>query len=66
MDDDRPGEPDVARLFAPVAVEDTFAGVLTEAGQVLGGLDEQPDQVDGVVAHRALLRARLDLLTVLT
>ena len=27
-----------------------------------GECPEQPDQVDGVVAHRALLRARLDLL----
>jgi len=43
MDADHPGEPDVARLFAPVAVEDTFAGVLTEAGQVLGGLDDPVD-----------------------
>jgi len=29
-----------------------------------GECPQQPDQVDGVVAHRALLRARLDLLTV--
>src|SRR5260370_18212110 len=43
MDADHPGEPDVARLFAPVAVEDTFAGVLTAAGQVLGGLDDGAD-----------------------
>jgi len=43
MNADHPGEPDVARLFAPVAVEDTFAGVLTEAGQVLGGLDDPVD-----------------------
>jgi len=43
MDDDHPGEPDVARLFAPVAVEDTFAGVLTEARQVLGDLDDPVD-----------------------
>ena len=28
-----------------------------------GECPEQPDQVDDVVAHRALLRARLDLLT---
>ena len=27
-----------------------------------GECPEQPDQVDDVVAHRALLRARLDLL----
>jgi hypothetical protein len=37
------GEPDVARLFAPVAIEDTFAGVLTEARQVLGELDDPVD-----------------------
>jgi hypothetical protein len=30
-----------------------------------GECPEQPDQVDDVVAHRALLRARLDLLTAL-
>jgi hypothetical protein len=28
-----------------------------------GECPQQPDQVDDVVAHRALLRARLDLLT---
>ena len=28
----------------------------------VGECPEQPDQVDDVVAHRALLRARLDLL----
>jgi hypothetical protein len=28
-----------------------------------GECPDQPDQVDDVVAHRALLRARLDLLT---
>ncbi len=43
MDADDPGEPDVARLFAPVAVEETFAGVLTEARQVLGLLDDPVD-----------------------
>jgi hypothetical protein len=30
-----------------------------------GECPEQPDQVDDVVAHRALLRARLDLLAAL-
>ena len=34
MEADDPMEPDVASLFAPVAVEETFAGVLTEARQV--------------------------------
>jgi hypothetical protein len=43
MDADHPGEPDVASLFAPVAVEETFAGVLTEARQVLGQLEDPVD-----------------------
>ena len=43
MDANDPSEPDVARLFAPVAVEETFAGVLTEARQVLGQLDDPVD-----------------------
>jgi hypothetical protein len=42
MDADDPGEPDVARLFAPVAVEETYAGVLTEA-RVLRQLDDPVD-----------------------
>jgi len=33
----------VARIFAPVAVEDTFAGVLTEAASILGHLDDPVD-----------------------
>src|SRR5580658_6793594 len=40
--DDGP-EPDVASLFAPVAVEETFAGVLGEARDVLGQLDDPVD-----------------------
>ena len=43
MEADDPMEPDVARLFAPVAVEETFAGVLIEARQVLGQLDDPVD-----------------------
>ncbi len=43
MDAHHPSEPDVARLFAPVAVEETFAGVLTEARQVLGQLEDPVD-----------------------
>ena len=43
MDADRPAEPDVASLFAPVAVEETFDGVLIEARQVLGYLDDPVD-----------------------
>jgi hypothetical protein len=38
-----PNEPDVASLFAPVALEETYGGVLTEAGQVLGQLDDPVD-----------------------
>jgi len=36
-------DPDVARLFAPVAVEATFDGVLTEATEILGQLDDPVD-----------------------
>ena len=36
-------EPDIARLFAPVAVEETFAGVLGEARDVLGQLVDPVD-----------------------
>jgi len=36
-------DPDLARLFAPVAVEATFDGVLTEATEVLGQLDDPVD-----------------------
>jgi hypothetical protein len=43
MDADQSREPDVASLFAPVAVEETFTGVLTEASQVLGRLDDPVD-----------------------
>jgi hypothetical protein len=38
-----PKDPDVASLFAPVALEETFGGVLIEAGQVLGQLDDPVD-----------------------
>jgi hypothetical protein len=41
--DESPRDPDVARIFAPVAVEDTFAGVLTEATSILGHLDDPVD-----------------------
>ena len=43
MDADHSAEPDVASLFAPVAVEETFDGVLIEARQVLGRLDDPVD-----------------------
>jgi hypothetical protein len=41
--DEPPRDPDIASLFAPVAVEETFAGVLTEASDVLGQLDDPVD-----------------------
>jgi hypothetical protein len=41
--DEPSSDPDVARIFAPVAVEDTFAGVLTEATSVLGHIDDPVD-----------------------
>jgi hypothetical protein len=43
MDAEDRAEPDVASLFAPVAVEATFDGVLAEARQVLGQLDDPVD-----------------------
>jgi hypothetical protein len=43
MDADHRAEPDIASLFAPVAVEETYAGVLAEARQVLGLLDDPVD-----------------------
>jgi hypothetical protein len=41
--DEPPADPDVASLFAPVAVEDTIAGVLTEATSILGQIDDPVD-----------------------
>ena len=41
--DEPPTDPDVARIFAPVAVEDTVAGVLTEATSILGQIDDPVD-----------------------
>ena len=43
MDADHSAEPDVFSLFAPVAVEETFDGVLIEARQVLGQIDDPVD-----------------------
>ena len=44
MSADEPSrDPDVARLFAPVAVEATFDGVLAEATDILGQLDDPVD-----------------------
>jgi len=65
MDADHPGEPDVASLFAPVAVEETFDGVLTEARQVLGGLHDPVDaelwgsDLIGALASSAVSQASL-------
>ena len=65
MDADRPGEPDVASLFAPVAVEETFDGVLIEARQVLGALDDPVDaelwgsDLIGALASSAVSQASL-------
>jgi hypothetical protein len=36
-------DPDVASLFAPIALEETFAGVLSEATGLLGDLDDPVD-----------------------
>jgi hypothetical protein len=36
-------EPDVARLFAPIAVEETFTGVLAEAASLLAQVDDPVD-----------------------
>jgi len=41
--DETRSDPDVARLFAPVALEETFGGVLAEAGDVLSQLDDPVD-----------------------
>jgi hypothetical protein len=65
MDADHPGEPDIASLFAPVAVEETFDGVLIEARQVLGDLDDPVDaelwgsDLIGALASSAVSQASL-------
>ena len=41
--DQPPADPDIARLFAPVAIEETFAGVLTEAAGALSQVDDPVD-----------------------
>jgi hypothetical protein len=70
MNADDPPEPDVARLFAPVAVEETFAGVLTEARQVLGQLEDPVDAelwgsdlIGALAASAAGLASLMDTLT---
>ena len=72
MDADDPAtpEPDVASLFAPVAVEETFGGVLTEARQVLGQLDDPVDAelwgsdlIGALASSAAGLSSLMDTLT---
>jgi hypothetical protein len=65
-----PPEPDVARLFAPVAVEETFGGVLTEARQVLGTLADPVDAelwgsdlIGALASSAAGLSSLMDTLT---
>src|SRR5260370_5670021 len=41
--DQPPADPDVARLLARVGVEETCAGVLTEATGILGQIDDPVD-----------------------
>jgi hypothetical protein len=41
--DEPPADPDVARIFAPVAVEDTVAGVLSEAAGILSQIEDPVD-----------------------
>jgi hypothetical protein len=43
MDADHFAEPNVESLFAPVAVEETFPGVVAEAAQIPGQLDDPVD-----------------------
>jgi len=65
-----PAEPDVARLFAPVGVEETFGGVLIEARQVLGALDDPVDAelwgsdlIGALASSAAGLSSLMDTLT---
>ena len=65
-----PAEPDVASLFAPVAVEETFGGVLAEARQVLGQLDDPVDAelwgsdlIGALASSAAGLSSLMDTLT---
>ncbi|HEX5298902.1 MAG TPA: hypothetical protein VFW50_18115 [Streptosporangiaceae bacterium] len=65
-----PAEPDVASLFAPVAVEETFGGVLTEARQVLGTLTDPVDAelwgsdlIGALASSAAGLSSLMDTLT---
>jgi hypothetical protein len=68
--DEPPADPDVARIFAPVSVEDTVAGVLSEAASILGQIDDPVDaelwgsDLIGALASSAAGQASLtDILT---
>ena len=70
MDAAEPAEPDVASLFAPVAVEETFGGVLAEARQVLSQLDDPVDAelwgsdlIGALASSAAGLSSLMDTLT---
>jgi len=70
MDAADPAEPDVASLFAPVAVEETFGGVLIEARQVLGALHDPVDAelwgsdlIGALASSAAGLSSLMDTLT---
>src|ERR1700751_702848 len=65
MDADHPSGPGVPGLFAPVAVDEPFGGVLTEARQVLGDLHDPVDaelwgsDLIGALASSAVSQASL-------
>ena len=62
-DTEREAERDPLVVFE--MIDASAARLRLERAISAGECPEQPDQVDDVVAHRALLRARLDLLTTL-
>jgi hypothetical protein len=59
-DTERAAGQDPLVVFEPISAADAGRRLARAVGA--GECPEQPDQVDDVVAHRALLRARLDLL----
>jgi hypothetical protein len=70
MDAADPAEPDFASLFAPVAVEETFGGVLDEVRDVLGQLDDPVDAelwgsdlIGALASSAAGLSSLMDTLT---
>jgi hypothetical protein len=58
---ERAAQEDPLVMFEMIGAPDAARRLAGAIGA--GECPEQPDQVDGVVAHRALLRARLELLT---